>query len=536
MRAFAARDPTFKADLAAAMARAATAHAASIEAELDAAIAAVARGVRPRRLKAHGLMDVSRLNHYRRHRPGIEARVRAALAAAGHGPKAPFGDRVKELLAELEGGASLREACDRASISLTNLKQKRAADPKLDRAICDRLAPAKHFDAAVKAALVKSIANGDMMKAALAKVGFAPITFHFHLKSDANFAQAVHDALGGYDDISKGVRPTKAKAAFAKVLALIPVTDTVTEACRLAGTSGMQFWSLVHNCPRRRAAYESVVGALDHSMRGRHNPAHSALTQVDPVIRLLRGGSTLAEACRSVGVSHSTINKWRRRHPEIDNRIRGAGHSETRTGRNLLDMTARREAVLDKLRSGTPIYGLGRVGLPGEATVRIFARGNRSFAGDLAEALRAGADKRRLYPAELREEALRAIARGVTEKSLPDIGLPGDFMLRYYRRKDPDFERRYQAAKRCAAGDVSGSAPLSPDELVSLVGRRLPRGLAPDERQDCLNQAWIDAISGTLSAENASKMAKGYAVENRSGSWGRVHVDQNGDVRSNFAD
>lgn len=533
VRSFAALDPTFQAELKDALQASSAAKAASINGDLEAATAAIARGVRPKNLKAHGLMAVGRLNYLRAHLPGVDERVRAALAKAGNHPKDPFAGRAQVLLAALERGDCLATACDEARISKTDLARRRRADAVLDQAVRARLATVREFDDAAKTQVIETIRTGGSVKRAMNDAGgFHTSTFHAHMHADLEFAARVREAAGVR--VGARIRPTTSKAKFNLVLEMIPLTDTVAQACEAAGVSLTRFRALVNSSPTHRASYRRLMAGLDQSKRGPHRSRRSILPNVPEVLELLRNGVCLAEACRLAGIAHVSVNRLRRRDPEVDRQIRDAGHTVSLVGRRFLDDEARRERVLELLRSGVPMYGLGLRGAVAEESVRRYARDRPAFAAELVDALREGAMSRSLYgPAKL-EAALNAVAAGVQEAQLPSRGLPGAGALRYYRRKDPAFAARYEAAKRMASGEAEYVKPLSPEELVVLLSKHLPSNLTREDRQVCTNQAWLDAMTGQLTPANARLMAKRYAADVRTPGSRKPYVDENGDLRSSF--
>lgn len=535
VRAFASADSAFGEALDRATAAGHTNGAEAVRSQIDAAIAAIASGVRPKNLRSRGLMDVGRLNYYRLRSTEVDERVRAALVLAGNGPRAPFKERLKDLLLELEKGASLGAACDLACISRTDLARRRHRDRHLDRQVRARLSTVREFDSAAKAGVIEAVSSGLSIKRAMRSAGgFHPSTFRAHMASDSEFAYRIRQAVGTYEGLV--LRPTPTKAKFEQVLALIPLTDTVTAACDRAGISVLRFNALVSASRSRREAYKAVVDRLDPAKRGSHRPRDSIVRRVEEVAELLRRGVYLAEACRQAGVGHAALNKLRRREPEFDRLIREAGHTGTCAGRRLLDDEARREHVLSLLRAGVPMYGLGLRGALAEVTVRAYARERPDFAAAVVSAMRAGVMVRRSNgPAEL-DAALGAIAAGVPEPNLVERGLPSAAVIRYYRNKDPVFAARYDAAKTMARGEVTYAKPLSVEELVELVAHRLPPNLTKDDRQTCINQAWLDAMTGKLTPANAREAMRRYLSEVRSlGSRG-LYVAQNGDLRSAFQD
>ena len=84
-----------------------------------------------------------------------------------------------------------------------------------------------------------------------------------------------------------------------------------------------------------------------------------------------------------------------------------------------------------------------------------------------------------------------------------------------------------------ARGDAAPAVALSTDQIVDLVTKRLPKWLKADERQTCINQAWLDAMMGDLTADKISPAIQRYLTEVRPVDRNRnVHIDQNGDMRS----
>lgn len=533
VRDFARADQAFEAALAAALARAAAAEDARLESDLTAALAAISRGIRPTRLGAHGLMTIGRLNHLRKHMDGVDARVRAALAVAGNGPKEPIQERLEVLLAALERGQTLAEACDEARISNTDLRRRRHSDPSLDRAVRARMKIGHEFDAGAKAVVVEAIRAGHSVKEAMQLAGgFHYSTFRSQMAADPDFASLVHQAARAAS--GERVRPTETKAKFDQVLALIPCTNTVTEACAAVGVSISRFNSLVQSSPRHRTAYQQVMAGLDQSCRGIHRPKTSIIPRLPLVAALLRQGLCLAHACRHAGVAHVSVNRLRRSAPEIRQLILEAGHTASLTGRRMLDDPARREEVLALLRSGVPIYGLGLRGAIGETTVRAYAKERPEFAGELVDAMRQGARARSLNNTTRLDAALEAIASGVLEANLKALGLPSAGAVRYYRARDQAFAARYEAAKRMANGEVNYAKPLTPEELVAQVVKRLPPNLTKADRITCTNQAWLDALTGQLNPSNLRNMARRYAADVRPIGKGATYLNANGDVANAF--
>lgn len=523
---YARTDAAFKADLAVALTRDLGKKVVS-ETDIDAAVAAIASGVLLENLARRGFISAKLLEYQRVRCPDIDRRVREALAEAR--TELSVQARLERLKAELERGSSLIDARDAAGISGSQLWRWRSADPELDREIASlHLIP--EFDKPSKALVVKAIADGLHLSAALKLASTCNGTFQRHLKSDPAFAQQVHDALGGYDDISKGVRPSLAKARFDKVLALIPTTKTVGEACKQAGVPHRKFWQLLYWSPTRRSAFDAVQRNMG---RRRGGGGHNCKRQkVYQAAELLREGVHLAEACRRVGITHGALNRHRLRDPQLNELIVNAGHSPSTAGRNLLDNSAARAEVVSLLRDGVPIYGLGLRGAPSAATVRIYARRHSDFAATLVEAIRYGGIKRRRHAPERLDAALDAIAAGVKEEHLAERGFTSGKVVYYYRRKDPAFAARYEAAKRMASGEIRYVKPLSPAELVALVSRYLPANLRRDDRQVCENQAWLDAMTGQLTAGNARLMAKKYVADVRPIGSREPYVNENGDLRS----
>jgi len=192
--------------------------------------------------------------------------------------------------------------------------------------------------------------------------------------------------------------------------------------------------------------------AWRQGMRGEVRRAESYNAAVAEAMLLrVRRGEAVRDLVRDPAMpGRDELNRWKRARPDFAARLEAAWRFSASLGEKNRQRPYE-ESVADRIvarvAAGEPMPKvLGKDGLPGEVTVRKWAKARPEFAGALETAKIAGhrirmRARRKLTP-RLESEIVEAIAAGASLHSLSmQPGMPHHVTLYGWARRDPQFDQ-----------------------------------------------------------------------------------------------